>query len=179
MTRKIFVLVNIQDTLRKRGLEKPCILSSYPDSVLVVNGTGEHVSSTRDQFELEFGIDLSGYDVGDDDGLHYFKRRAQARRAKRAIEDSNAFSNAELRIHELGEYDRNLKPVSSWKIEARVSESTAWKDEPGEWFVYATGHATRNAAREDVAAARSVQQQRLSQSPQATQYDYRVVPVYA
>lgn len=176
MSRKIFVLVNVATPTI---FDKPAILSSASNSVLSLNATGEHVRNAEAvEYIEENDIDLSGYDYNDGE-LHYFKRRAQARKAKRAIEASGAFTTAQIRVHELGEYDRSVKPVSSWKIEARVNKETAGRGADVEWFTYSTGVATRSEARRIVTQRKSVGIQRVLNNALAYQYDYRIVPVYA
>lgn len=180
MSRKIFVLVNASVGALLRNDGKPTIISSNSNTILAINGTGEHVAATYAEL-VDEGYDLSSVSnkTENRDDLHYFKRRAQARRAKASIEASNTFGEAELRIVELGEFDRSVQPVSSWKIEARVSKRTAHITEDGEWFTFVTGESTRNRARRFVKGRKSEDAQRLTRSVHAAQYDYRVVPVYA
>lgn len=145
MNRKIFLIVNVG--YGGASAERPTVLSGDADSALA-RASSEFEKLTAD--ELGELIDNEKFDFDnascDHYHYHYFKRRALARRAKAALEANDPHVwGGNLRIIEVGEFDRNTRAVSSWKIVRFISLDDGKTWDSG--VVSHSGIATRNEAR--------------------------------
>ncbi|WWO60283.1 hypothetical protein [Xanthomonas phage SB4] len=174
--RKRYIIINTRPELN--GYGKPVILAGGEDRVIADVGE-DHAILTREEalpLREKYGMSYDGA---------VFARRAVVRRALRkirALDRGWVRENGEhLRIVEIGEFSRNVRPVMHWNIERkyrrRSSNLLSHKSKPGPWSQpdqWQRGEPLRETAR--------AQAKRLTESfkdDPTYQFKFTAVPVYA
>lgn len=174
MSRKIFVIVNAG--WGGATAARPCILSVECNSSLG-KVSSEHVQVTREELSQLAGFDVTTKLDVDGEVNHYFKRRAQARRALAAVKAEWTSAAEHLRIIELGAYERNVRPVKQWQVLGAVSLDKGKTYRDWQHLAFRPLRADARELRDEFASDNA---RYLTDNPEhPTTWKYKVVPVYA
>lgn len=170
--RKRYIIINMKP--QTLGCGKPVILAGGEDCVLADSGE-DHAILTREEalpLRDKYGMSYNGA---------VFARRAVARRALRkirALDRSWVRENGEhLRIVEIGEFKRDVRPVKHWNIESKYRKRGKVLGRARPWIesgVWSRGIQLREEARKIAAD--------LTESHKTDglhEIKFRAVPVYA
>lgn len=171
MSRKIFVIVNTADAFNPNSL--PVILSGV-NSALTRNADGLLSFIDRDELPESF---LSQYQsINITEQVPYLDRRAKARRVLANLK-ADGFYPEHLRIVEVGDFERSIRPVKQWQVLGAISSDggTTFED-----YKHLDFFPLRSEARTYKADQLSKDAEYRTKWPLTViRWKYKIVPVYA